>query len=344
MNRKKVIFNVALAAAAFLFYLYRVYGEKEKELQIMGETMGTTYHIVLIVSKNEPEFYKKAVDERLEKINQILSTYIEDSEISLFNKNGDLLPISASKEFYAVLRESLRIAEESEGYYDPTLMPLVDLWGFGPEKHPKTWSVSKKAVNSVLKRVGYRKLVLTNDGKIVKKEPTITLDLSSIAKGYGVDLIAELLDSLGVKRYLVEIGGEVKVKGENKGNMAWNIGVKDPVRPGDIYKIVQLKDLSLATSGTYFNLNEINHRKYSHIIDPHTGYPVQHKTLSVSVIHKENMTADGYATAFLCAGYPKGFEMAKRLNLNALFITVEADGSLKEYQTEGFKKFIVKAP
>ncbi len=304
--------------------------------------MGTSYHVTLssIVSASDSELLQKDIDQLLLDINQSFSTYIKSSEISELNRYTGSEGQTKSKEFISLLDEALRISHITQGAYDITIGPLVNLWGFGPEFKADDVPSSVE-ITKALEKVGHKNIVINRNTNQVKKlNPDIYLDFSSIAKGYGVDKVAELVESNGFTDYMVEIGGEMRVRGVNPQGNHWRVAVEKPdASTRSIYKIINVTNIAIATSGDYRNFFEIGGVKFSHTIDPNTGRPVQHNLASVTVLDKNSMTADAWATAFMVLGSKKGYDLAMENNLAVLFLIQEGD-SIKDMATPRFEAII----
>jgi len=278
----------------------------------MGQTMGTSYSITAYnISFLDYISLTQSIRKRLRTINQSMSTYIPTSEISTFNAlllNEELV---ISSDFYTVLEESKRIYFLTEGAWDPTIKPLIDRWGFSEKKTLFIWPSDAEIL--VLKQsLGFDYVELIPPNKIKKNRPGLFLDLSSIAKGYAVDEIIELLQLYLVEAAMVEIGGEVRVFGEKPDTEPWKIGlnIPDPISSRhDFYKIISLDNQALATSGDYRNFKEYQGQRYSHIIDPRTGFPVTGIVHSVSIVAPNCMLADALATACLVLGKDKSISL-----------------------------------
>ena len=269
-----------------------------------------------------------------------LSTYRADSELSRFNRSRKTDWIPASEEFVKVLREALSISDRSGGAFDVTVGPLVNLWGFGPERR-RGLVPSQEEIEARKKLVGYRKLHVRTSPSSVKKDiPELYCDLSAIAKGYAVDKAAEYLEGEGFEDYMVEVGGEVRAKGRNQNGDPWRIGVQRPDTAGSLEKIVSISDAGVATSGDYLNYFEVDGVRYSHTIDPRTGRPITHSLASVTVIHPSCMTADGMATAINVLGPDEGYAFAVREKLAVLMI-VRGKDSFVEKMTPSFRRFLL---
>ncbi len=328
-------------SALFFLFLYLGGCGVRKEVLISGKTMGTTYHIKVVTGyfKNL-ESLKKKIDMRLEEINRSMSTYIKDSEISRFNtKKNSGEKFDASDDFLHVMIIAENVYKLTDGAWDGTIKPLVDLWGFGVLE--KRRIPPKEEINKLLPDIGFGHIEISSNGYIAKRKASISLDLSSIAKGYGVDQIAELIRINGIENFLVEIGGEVYASGFRKDGKQWRVGINRPNKdaPYDqVYKILSLHDNALATSGDYRNFFEMDGRRYSHVLDPRTGYPVSNRVVSVSIIADTCTFADGLATAIMVLGHEKGLELVNRLDgVECLIIVAKKDGTLIDFYSKGFK-------
>ncbi|HHH52115.1 MAG TPA: FAD:protein FMN transferase, partial [Bacteroidetes bacterium] len=308
---------------------------KVKYTSLEGKTMGTYYHIKYKGSKN----LKGEIDKKLIKINNELSTYIDSSTISLFNKSDSGIVVDKG-DFWKNFSKAKEIYEISNGKYDPTVMPLVNYWGFGYSGHRKPDKVDSLKINKILNTVGLDKIKvikLNNDSFYLKKSiPEIELDFSSIAKGYGVDQIGKLILDNGIADFLVEIGGEIICSGSSPSGKKWVVGINTPKDNAAINEImlnISLQNKALATSGNYRNFYDINGHKYSHTINPKTGFPEQSNLLSASIITGDCMTADAMATACMVSGY----EWSKKLiesndSINGILIYLDNNKNMKTYK------------
>lgn len=314
----------------------------ETTLRITGSTMGTYYRVTLASRPGTltEGMLRNDLTTRLEKINSLMSTYKKDSEVSRFNRSSGTKWFPVSEETATVVAEALRIFEQSDGAFDITVGPLVNLWGFGPAESSGQIP-SAESISAALEKTGSEKLQVQLSPPAIKKELSdLQIDLSGIAKGYAVDTVALMLDSLGATDYLVDIGGEMRSSGYKAESVPWKIAIESPTahRRG-IQKVLALRDLAIATSGDYRNYFEKEGRRYSHEIDPGTGRPIQHNLLSVSVLGTDCMTADAWATAFIILGPERGRELAEKFRLTALFIVRDREG-FREIESSGFKRFI----
>jgi thiamine biosynthesis lipoprotein len=315
--------------------------EAKREHVIQGRTMGTTYNVKVVTGYFQSiSGLKEKIDKRLEEINRSMSTYQKDSEISRFNrfkKVGQKFKIS--DDFFQVMRAGQKIHRLSDGAWDGTVNPLVDLWGFGrggrQDKIPPNSEIA-----ALLPDIGFANIDAVDPGFLVKKRAAVTVDLSSIAKGYGVDEVAVLLRHRGYKDYLVEIGGEIFAAGHRKDNSRWRVGINRPRADAafdEVYKVVDLRNQAFATSGDYRIFFEVDGIRYSHIIDPRSGYPVSNGVVGVSIIADTCTFADGLATAIMVMGHATGLELINRLDAVEGLIVVEGhDGHLIDYPSRGF--------
>ena len=315
-------------------------GNKWNLNSFSGNTMGTTYSIKIVYDSDfysKSDFYnlKFSVDSILTDINRQMSTYIEDSELSQFNNLNDTAWFPVSSDFAYVLQRSVDIGKMTEGALDITVGPLVNLWGFGPVKKGRSIPPQEKIIE-MLENTGLDYIkVDTVLSRIKKYKAGIYCDLSSTAKGYAVDKIAGYLSELKWDNYLVEIGGEVRAYGKNQNREYWNIGIAEPGSISEPFYVVSLNNLAMATSGDYWNYFEQDGIRYSHTIDPRTGYPIKHNLASVTILSKSCLEADGLATAIDVLGPEEGFQFAYEKNIAAYFIVRNHDN----YSTEQTPEF-----
>lgn len=299
--------------------------------------MGTTYN-VSVVGGDEAgaNAIKSSIDERLALVNSRVSTYDPQSELSRFNASESTDWVEVSSETAAVVRAALDLAADTGGAYDPTVGPLVNVWGFGPGKS-RTEPPTDDEIASAESAVGYAKVEARLAPPALRKsDPGVYVDLSSIAKGDGVDEVAAVLDDHGVETYLIEIGGEVRTRGAKPGGKPWRIGLERvPARDESrrVSRVVELVDRAIATSGDYRNFFEHDGVRYSHTIDPVTARPVTHHLATVTVLAATCREADGLATALLVLGPSAGYDWAVERGLAALFVTRGEDDSLDQRTT-----------
>ncbi len=313
-------------------------GDADDVISFGGPTMGTSYSIKVadMPASVDRHLVASEIGTILETVNQRMSTYLPDSELSRFNASAPEAWTSISDDTLTVIDRSRRIHEMTDGAFDPTVGPIVDLWGFGPDggqdRVPTDEMITKMA-----ETVGFAKVESRKSGPgLLKHAPGVRLDLSGVAKGYAVDLVAEYLESKQVTNYLVEVGGELRAGGAGPAGRAWRVGIEKPtLAPDDILQLVELDGDAMATSGNYRIFFERDGRHYSHIIDPTHGRPVDHDLASVTVVAPTTLEADALSTALLVLGLEKGMALAAEQKVAAFFITVR-EGALKEVQSPAF--------
>lgn len=315
---------------------------KEKQFfRNEGIAFGTSYHITY----NATEDLQKGIEAEMDKFNSSLSTYASTSTISRFNQGGSE-PFDLSKDpwMLKMVQESLRFSERTNGAFDITVAPLVNLWGFGPEAKSDP---TQAKIDSLRSFVGYKLLKLENE-QLIKFDPRVQLDCGAIAGGYASDIIAEYLRSQGADDYMVEIGGEIVLSGKNPDGYKWRIGINKPVDDStstnnDVEKILVLTNKALSTSGNYRSFYVKDGKKYAHTIDPHTGYPVQHSLLSATIIANDCFTADALATACMVIGVDSAMTLIESLpGVDAFFIYNEGGPENKFKFTSGFQAYLEK--
>ena len=337
--RKYIILPALLIIVVILFIW--VYPNKEYQYQkIAGETQGTTYHITYQYKADSN--LKPAIDSLLHKFDMSLSTYIPQSIISRINQNDT--SVRTDNFFRTVFRESRRIHDNSNGLFDITVAPLVNMYGFGFAPGPP---IDSADVDSLLQYVGMEKVHLKGN-KVIKSNPSVMLDVNAIAQGYSVDVVCDFLEKLDIKNYLVEIGGEVRGKGVNAKGEDWRVGVDKPIdgnmiAGADLQAIIAIRNNALATSGNYRKFRIIKGVKYAHEINPKTGYPALSRLLSATVMTDKCMTADGYATALMVMGLDKSIDFLKHQHeIDALLIYSDTTGRFREYVTPGMKSEVLE--
>jgi thiamine biosynthesis lipoprotein len=283
--------------------------------------MGTSWRLLLEDRPADAAALRAAIQTRLDQIEHIFSNWKPDSEVSRFNAANTTDPVSCSADLAAVVSVALDIARETDGALDPTLNPLVDLWGFGPVRHHGDLP-GEDEIQCARSRCGWQHLVVTlNPPALKKKVPGLGINLSAVVEGFALREIGHLLDTHGIENWLLEIGGELLAGGAPRPGKAWSAGVQAPgAGQGEVFETLTLRDECLSTSGNYRHLFEKDGVRYSHLIDPRTGKPVVHKLASVSVIHRDPVFADGYATAFMILGREKGGPVAQQLGLRVIWI------------------------
>jgi len=304
-----------------------------------GNTMGTTYTVKVVVPKMpeaERAAMHAAIRAALDEVDQSMSTYKPESQLSRFNRHRSGEPFAFSADVIGVFLLAQEVSEASGGAFDVTVGPIVNAWGFGPVKQARPPTDAELAAARA--GVGYRLLAIdAASGTIAKARPDMYADLSAIAKGFGVDQVARALDARGIERYMVEVGGEVRVKGRNAAGVPWQVGIERPDETAQRAQlVVPMTNVSMATSGDYRNYYEKDGRRFSHEIDPTTGYPIRHRLASVTVLAPECAFADAYATALLVLGPERGHALALEKGLAAYFIERRPEGGFVERQTPAF--------
>lgn len=308
---------------------------------LQGATMGTTWTVRLagMPTGQDEAVLRAGIEDVLADVNAQMSTYREDSVLSRFNR----LPAGASQELpeglQEVLRAALALAEDSEGAYDPTVGPLVNLWGFGPGPDLNAVPAATR-IAEALEQVGWQRLHWDRHSALLVQPGGVYLDLSSIAKGYAVDRVLEYLLAQGVRGALVDIGGDTRVHGRKPDGSAWRIAVEQPVPgPRAVQRVFAPGNRAVATSGSYRNFFAADGRQYSHTIDPRTGYPVLHDLVSVTVVRDSCLQADALATALGVLGPEQGYDFALRRDLAVLFLQ-QQDGRIVERMTPAFRSLL----
>ena len=333
MNKKKLIWQLPFLILLIVGTILIIRNQNITPFHNdKGMVFGTTYSITYQADSSLHTSIKK----ELQKVDEALSPFNKQSVITAVNENRNM---TVNKMFADVFLMAEKISEDTDGAFDITVAPLVNAWGFGFKsgKHP-----SRHDIDSLKTIIGYKKVSL-NDLRVTKTDPRVMLDCSSIAKGYGSDAVAAMLERHGVKNYMVEIGGEIVTKGISQKRMPWKIGVTKPIDDSlslsqEIQCIINVTDKSMATSGNYRNFYYHGGKKYAHTIDPKTGYPVQHSILSATVIANNCATADAYATAFMVMGMEKAQKLLERHpELMAYIIFADKDGIIQTWCSPSLK-------
>ena len=317
------------------------FDSKQKGVRIDGKTMGTYYSINIVdlpknISRQDLQF---EITKTLDEVNKKLSNWDSFSEVSLLNQKKTTLPINISKDLFNIIYAANEIHLQSKGFLDLTIDPLIELWGFG-YKNKKKRVPKDIDIKNALKLVNQIKMLKLDPENlsIIKLNKHVTINLSSIAKGYGIDMIGKKFNKLGINNYLIDIGGDILTQGFNNVKKDWVIGIENPnLNKKLIKEIVNITNKGIATSGDYKNFYEENGVKYSHILNPNSGKPILHNTKSVTVIHNNAMMADGWATALLALGSNKGLKIAEKYKIASLFILKEKNNFIKIKSSE-FKK------
>jgi thiamine biosynthesis lipoprotein len=315
-----------------------------KELAVSGPTMGTTYSVKVADPPQgiDAAAVRGAAEEILDRIDRTMSGYRVDSEISRFNSAASTEWIDVSADLATVVDAARQVSQQSGGAFDITVGPLVAAWGFGASGEPIDLPDDAR-LSELRAHVGYEKLHARLDPPALRKEnPGLHVDLNGIAPGYAVDLLAHKLQSMAVRNFMIDIGGEVRAQGRNARGQLWRIAVERPIdAEPEPYAIVQLDNASVTTSGEYRHYFDRDGRRYSHTIDPRTGRPVVHSLASVVVVGSTSMVIDAWATALNVLGTKEGHALAARLDLPVLFIDAEA-GKLRSVTTPRFAPYLAR--
>jgi thiamine biosynthesis lipoprotein len=318
--------------------------KSDQLVTLVGKTMGTTYQIKYLEEKRKD--YQREIDSILVAINEEVSTYIPSSTISLFNSQEGPLDVSSKHHFRYNLDLSKKLNAKTDGFFDPTIGPLVNYWGFGYKGKKALESIDSAKIEQILSIIGMELIdIAESNGVYViqKLKSGVELDFSAVAKGYAVDQVSEFLEEKGIENYLTEIGGENRARGNNQNNTIWTVGINTP-KPGssidDMIMAMRLENNSLATSGDYRQFYVMDGKMYSHEIDPKTGYPKVSPLISVSVVASDCATSDALATAFIVMGLDRSLELIEKLaNTEACFIVADEEMGFKKVFSSGFSQY-----
>ncbi|ALG68917.1 FAD:protein FMN transferase [Beggiatoa leptomitoformis] len=315
-------------------------------LQLTGDSMGSTYHVTIsrLPATMTAEQAKAAIEHILTRMNETVSTYHENSEVSRFNRSTSTDWFSVSPEVVTITEESLKDSVLSQGAFDVTLEPLITLWGFGAHSNLMEERIpSETEIQAALAKTGYKKLeVRKNPPALRKTEPQITIDLSGIAVGFAADEVAEYFEKQGIHDYLVDMGGELRVKGHNPQQQPWRVAIEKPLlNQREAQRIVEMTDHAITTAGDYRNYFEKDGKRYSHIINPRTGRPIDHNLAAVTVIHESALVADGLDTLLMVLGAEQGYDLAVKEGWAVFFLVKTPEGFQEKYTPE-FANFLVK--
>jgi thiamine biosynthesis lipoprotein len=332
---------VVLVAGSVATYLGRP-AVKVPPAKLEGRTMGTTWSVLLNGPRDEARLrqLKAGVEALLAEVNASMSTYDPTSELSRFNALESTEPVTLSAPLAAVIRDALVVHHASGGSFDVTVGPLVEAWGFGAKGRPRA-APTDEEVARLLEAVGSGKLSL-DGAQLAKAHPKLRVDLSAIAKGDAVDRVSALLVDLGEPNHLVDIGGELRARGLSASGEAFRVGIETPdPSTRRVQLAVALRDRSIASSGNYRNVFELDGVRYVHTIDPVTGRPVQHRLLAASVLHERCGLADAWATALMAAGPERAWALANQHGLDVVLMEDGPDGGLLERMTPGFARAMI---
>jgi thiamine biosynthesis lipoprotein len=301
--------------------------------------MATYAHVTILSNKKPAKKIFEETFKRMQDIENLMSDYRKNSDVTMINENVGEGPIPVSDETLYVVKKAIKVSKETEGAFDITIRPLMELWGFKEKISNKI--PSDFEIKEVLEKIGWQKIKILNNS--IELEEGMKIDLGGIAKGYAVDQAIELLKKNGIKNAIIEIGGDLYCLGEGPQAKGWIIGIQHPKEFNKILGKLKIKNRAVATSGNYENFRIINGEEYSHIIDPRNGKPIRNRLLSVTVIASNCLLADAWATALFVMGEKKGMEMVnKNSSLEAIFVEKGEDGKLKLKISEGAKKIFEK--
>lgn len=305
---------------------------------LSGEAMGTTWTVKLIRQKNSPDLHelKNGIQQQLDSVDAQMSTWKPDSDLSRFNHAAANSWQTLPPELFGVLEKSLALARDTGGAYDPTIGPLVNLWGFGPGPKSHT-TPDPETLATMRRRIGWQKIELDAATKNARQPGGMSVDLSSIAPGFAVDQISRYLDGIGIRNFLIEHGGELRARGHRPGNEGWRVGIEQPDSDDNLAMIIVLNNRASGSSGDYRKYYELDGKRYSHHIDPRTGAPVTHVLALVTVVADDCITADSTAAALSILGPDEGYAYAVQHNIAALFL-VRTDDGFSRTMTPGFEK------
>ncbi|EFO33549.1 thiamine biosynthesis lipoprotein ApbE [Roseibium sp. TrichSKD4] len=308
-------------------------------LEFSGSTMGTKYSVTAVDHDGSVDkvALNKAIEKSLLEVNALMSNWDAKSEVSRFNAMNSTAPVQVSDALASVVKASKDINLASDGQFDITLGPVIEAWGFGAKNAGFGEAPEADIVAAAMQTAGQMDELTVDGNMLSKSNPGLEIFLPSIGKGYGVDKVAEVVKGFGLRDFMVEIGGDIYVSGQNRDGMDWQIGIETPdARTREAYQIASVSNLGMATSGDYRNFYERDGQRYSHIIDAKTGRPITHNTASVTVLAENAMLADAWATALLVVGTKRGLEIANQQNLAVLFMD---RGESEGFTTSASTKF-----
>ncbi len=313
-------FNPGALCVGLVAWIATSHASAAAPAALLGETMGTTWSVKIApapVAKLDSRELRTALQSRLDELEATMSTYRADSEVSRFNRAATTNWFPVSSDTASVVTEALRLHHATAGAFDITVAPLVELWGFGRARSNRV--PASNEISAALALTGSEKLFVRAAPPALRKaDPRLAIDLSGIAKGYAVDALSELLARKGITNHLAQIGGEFLARGHAADGGAWRVGIEDATRAGEILRAVELKDQALSTSGNYRNVHEVAGRKFGHILDPRTGWPVENGLASVSIIAPSSATADALATALFVLGPAHATSAAQHLDVRGI--------------------------
>ena len=329
--------GICLIALTFLF-LFISCSRQPQKITLQGLAQGSYYAITYYDEQNRN--FQREIDSIFHAVDVSVNLWVDSSVISKVNRNEEVALDSIFIDNFRIAQEAARL---SDGYFDPTISPIVATWGFSYKNGD---SITPQLIDSLKQLVDYRKIRIES-GKIVKENPAMTLDFNAIAQGYTSDLIARFLESRGIKNYLVDTGGEIMARGEKPNGQPWIVGIEKPAENWDSERVLQtriaLRDKGLVTSGSTRKYVERNGKRYSHCIDPKTGYPVEHNVLSVTVLAENSVWADALASICMVMGMERSLPLIESMDgVEAYYILVNDQNELETFATEGFRALVME--
>lgn len=336
------MFNKFIKTIVFIWLVILIVGcQKTSDyILINGFTMGTSYQVTLDDPQKKAVDIHQQIESELRLINQQMSTYIDDSNLSLFNQINSTECQTLPPAVIEVIANAREVSIQTKGKFDVTLSPLIEEWGFD-KRQTNNQVPTEQRISELLAKTGYDKLTIQSDC-VQKSIAALSVNLSAIAKGYGVDRVAQIVEQNGIENYLVEIGGETASKGINPSSKPWRLAVEAPVQQRQIQQVFSPLNKGVATSGDYRNYFEKDGIRYSHTIDPTTGKPITHNLASITVLHQQTMLADAYATAFMVMGEVDSLEFANQRNI-PVYLIVKTDTGFETIANDAFKIHISAA-
>lgn len=332
------LYSILVAFAALLLGCHA----DPPDIVLSGPTMGTTYTVSIVAPPEALAAHavRMVVEEELQAVDVSMSSYRTDSEVSRFNATDSTEWFEVSPALARVVEAGLEVRDRSNGAFDITVARLVQAWGFGPHASESGSLPTEPQIESLRKIAHRGRLQARQDPPAIRKlDPDVQIDLNAIAPGYAVDRIAARLDELALRNYMIDIGGEIRVRGRNQAGEPWRIAVERPDGASrQPFTVLHLRDQAVATSGEYRHVRILNDRRYSHTIDPRTGKPIAHASGSVVVLHEQAMYADAWATAFNVLGPEEGYELAMRFEMPVMFIVERKGGGFDAKATPIFER------
>jgi len=339
-NRRSAVTLTGLFKASFLFVLTVLLSgcsAAPENTRWQGAVMGTRYHITIASDQPVPSSLEAEVAALLAGLDARFTTYSDHSELMALNRQPLNQPLALSAELYTVLSAAAEIYQLSDGAFDPSVGPLVELWGFG-RRQASDAVPADAAIAAAKEQVGFSRLELLT-GQRAQRTAPVTIDLSAIAKGYAVDRVAELLERNALNDYMVEVGGELRLGGRNSRGEPWRIAIESPLVIGEVERLLTVSDVAVATSGDYHNYFEVDGVRYSHTLNPHTGWPVPRSLVSVTVVSDSSARADALATALSVVGAQRSLALAEQHGLAVYLLSLQ-EGELVAQQSAAMAQYL----